>query len=314
MSEADSNHHLDRSVDTLELSIRPYNFLKDSNIKTIRDLVQIPGREMLKTRNFGLKSLREIQALLSEMGLSLVLDDDLKTAMEKAANPKPAKPTESDNHYKSYPGCPLQERHVRISKAAGRVESRYAISSTFFRENSIFATDGRIIAITQNDTGFHGEINFNGNHIVSGSHSIPARHLPPAKSLAQYLPEPDDDCKITVVLDNLLLQRLVAAICKKDTKRQVIQLEFVPDGDGRVNNAIAVQAVGNKPKSYGLLMPMRGIEPRDGIRELARLLRDEPMEKQEDGIPMKDSSNLEQSFTLTEERQNNSKRKEKSNE
>jgi DNA-directed RNA polymerase subunit alpha len=65
------NEHLDRSVDELELSVRAYNCLKNSDIKSIRDLVQKSENEMLKTKNFGRKSLNEIKDILNSMGLSL---------------------------------------------------------------------------------------------------------------------------------------------------------------------------------------------------------------------------------------------------
>ena len=65
------NEHLFRSVDELELSVRSNNCLKNANISTIGELVQKTEAEMLKTRNFGKKSLNEIKAILTEMGLSL---------------------------------------------------------------------------------------------------------------------------------------------------------------------------------------------------------------------------------------------------
>ena len=65
------NEHLDKSVDELELSVRSYNCLKNANIKTIRELVQKSENEMLKTKNFGRKSLNEIKDILSSMGLGL---------------------------------------------------------------------------------------------------------------------------------------------------------------------------------------------------------------------------------------------------
>ncbi|MBI4595709.1 MAG: DNA-directed RNA polymerase subunit alpha [Candidatus Tectomicrobia bacterium] len=69
--------NLNRSVEELELSVRSYNCLKNANIKTIAELVQKTEAEMLKTRNFGRKSLNEIKEILTEMGLSLgmKLDD-----------------------------------------------------------------------------------------------------------------------------------------------------------------------------------------------------------------------------------------------
>ena len=69
---------LGRSVDELELSVRSYNCLKNADIKTIGDLVTKSESEMLKTKNFGRKSLNEIKDILAEMGLSLGMDIDLK--------------------------------------------------------------------------------------------------------------------------------------------------------------------------------------------------------------------------------------------
>jgi len=65
------NENLNRSVEELELSVRSYNCLKNAEIRTIRDLVQRSESEMLKTKNFGRKSLNEIKEILAEMGLSL---------------------------------------------------------------------------------------------------------------------------------------------------------------------------------------------------------------------------------------------------
>ena len=65
------NENLDKSVEELELSVRSYNCLKNANIRTIRELVQKSEGEMLKTKNFGRKSLNEIKEILSAMGLSL---------------------------------------------------------------------------------------------------------------------------------------------------------------------------------------------------------------------------------------------------
>mgnify|MGYP001590223359 CR=1 FL=1 len=62
---------LAKSVDEMELSVRSYNCLKNANIRTIGDLVQKTEPEMLKTKNFGRKSLNEIKEILAEMGLSL---------------------------------------------------------------------------------------------------------------------------------------------------------------------------------------------------------------------------------------------------
>ena len=62
--------NLKRSVEELELSVRSYNCLKNADIKTIGELVQKTEAEMLKTKNFGRKSLNEIKEILAEMGLS----------------------------------------------------------------------------------------------------------------------------------------------------------------------------------------------------------------------------------------------------
>lgn len=69
--EAKLNENLFRSVDELELSVRSANCLQQASIKTIGDLVQRSEAEMLKTKNFGRKSLKEIKEILAEMGLSL---------------------------------------------------------------------------------------------------------------------------------------------------------------------------------------------------------------------------------------------------
>ncbi|MBI4169296.1 MAG: DNA-directed RNA polymerase subunit alpha [Acidobacteria bacterium] len=68
--------NLMRSIEELELSVRSYNCLKNADIKTIADLVQRTEPEMLKTKNFGRKSLNEIKELLAEMGLSLGMKVD----------------------------------------------------------------------------------------------------------------------------------------------------------------------------------------------------------------------------------------------
>jgi DNA-directed RNA polymerase subunit alpha len=70
-SEPAFNENLFRSVDELELSVRSANCLKNADIRYIGELVQKTEQEMLKTKNFGRKSLNEIKEILSEMGLSL---------------------------------------------------------------------------------------------------------------------------------------------------------------------------------------------------------------------------------------------------
>jgi DNA-directed RNA polymerase subunit alpha len=68
---ASINEHLDKSVEELELSVRSYNCLKNANIRTLRELVQKTEGDMLRTKNFGRKSLNEIKDILASMGLSL---------------------------------------------------------------------------------------------------------------------------------------------------------------------------------------------------------------------------------------------------
>jgi DNA-directed RNA polymerase subunit alpha len=65
------NEVLNRSVEELELSVRSYNCLKNANIQTIGELVQKTEAEMLRTKNFGRKSLNEIKEILANMGLGL---------------------------------------------------------------------------------------------------------------------------------------------------------------------------------------------------------------------------------------------------
>jgi DNA-directed RNA polymerase subunit alpha len=65
------NENLFKSVAELELSVRSSNCLKNADIRYIGELVQRTEAEMLKTRNFGRKSLNEIKEILAEMGLSL---------------------------------------------------------------------------------------------------------------------------------------------------------------------------------------------------------------------------------------------------
>jgi DNA-directed RNA polymerase subunit alpha len=68
--------HLNKSVDELELSVRSYNCLKNANIRTIGELVTKSEAEMLKTKNFGRKSLNEIKEILAGMGLALGMKVD----------------------------------------------------------------------------------------------------------------------------------------------------------------------------------------------------------------------------------------------
>ena len=68
------NRYLLKKVDELELSVRSANCLKNDNIIYIGDLVQKTEAEMLRTPNFGRKSLNEIKEVLASMGLRLGMD------------------------------------------------------------------------------------------------------------------------------------------------------------------------------------------------------------------------------------------------
>jgi DNA-directed RNA polymerase subunit alpha len=70
------NENLFRSVEELELSVRSANCLQNANITLIGELVQRSEQDMLKTKNFGRKSLKEIKEILASMGLSLGLKID----------------------------------------------------------------------------------------------------------------------------------------------------------------------------------------------------------------------------------------------
>ncbi|MDH4231125.1 MAG: DNA-directed RNA polymerase subunit alpha [Nitrospirota bacterium] len=79
------NANLFKTVDELELSVRSYNCLKNADIKTIAELVQKTEPEMLKTKNFGRKSLNEIKEILARMGLHLGMKVDLDNIDKETA-------------------------------------------------------------------------------------------------------------------------------------------------------------------------------------------------------------------------------------
>ncbi len=85
------NENLLRSVSELELSVRAANCLKNAGIETISEMVQKTESEMLKTKNFGRKSLNEIKEILTEMGLGLGLkvDDSIVREARKLLHEKP---------------------------------------------------------------------------------------------------------------------------------------------------------------------------------------------------------------------------------
>ena len=75
-SRGKSNEILTRSVEEMELSVRSYNCLKNANIQTLGDLIQKTESEMLRTKNFGRKSLNEIREILTNMGLTFGMKVD----------------------------------------------------------------------------------------------------------------------------------------------------------------------------------------------------------------------------------------------
>jgi DNA-directed RNA polymerase subunit alpha len=79
------NPYLDKPVEDLELSVRSANCLKNAEIHFIGDLAQKTDQEMLKTKNFGRKSLNEIKSLLAEMGLTLGMKVENWTAPDRVS-------------------------------------------------------------------------------------------------------------------------------------------------------------------------------------------------------------------------------------
>lgn len=95
--EVPFNENLNKRVEELELSVRSANCLQNADIKHIGELVQKTESEMLKTKNFGRKSLNEIKEILSEMGLGLGMKIEGWTAPEDTGAPPPApSPTEEE--------------------------------------------------------------------------------------------------------------------------------------------------------------------------------------------------------------------------
>ncbi|MDI6890449.1 MAG: DNA-directed RNA polymerase subunit alpha [Thermodesulfovibrionales bacterium] len=80
------NRNLLKSVDELELSVRSCNCLKNANIRTIADLIQKTEHEMLKTKNFGRKSLNEIKEILHSMELRLGMRIDFDVLNKEIAS------------------------------------------------------------------------------------------------------------------------------------------------------------------------------------------------------------------------------------
>ena len=87
------NEILNRSVEELELSVRSYNCLKNANIQTIGDLVQKTEAEMLRTKNFGRKSLNEIKEILGNLGLGFGMKLDAQGRLVIPAGGQPQVPS-----------------------------------------------------------------------------------------------------------------------------------------------------------------------------------------------------------------------------
>ena len=84
----------DRSIDELEWTVRSYNCLKNARIRTLVQLVANTEAELLKSKNFGRKSLNEIKEVLTGLGLRLGMrDDDGEDSAVPATRPnKPVRP------------------------------------------------------------------------------------------------------------------------------------------------------------------------------------------------------------------------------
>ncbi|MFZ0594878.1 MAG: DNA-directed RNA polymerase subunit alpha [Bryobacteraceae bacterium] len=91
------NEVLNRSVEELELSVRSYNCLKNANIQTIGDLVQKSEAEMLRTKNFGRKSLNEIKEILAGLGLSFGMKFDAQGRLVSGGAPSLPPPIDYDD-------------------------------------------------------------------------------------------------------------------------------------------------------------------------------------------------------------------------
>ena len=130
------NEVLNRSVEELELSVRSYNCLKNANIQTIGELVQKTEAEMLRTKNFGRKSLNEIKEILANMGLSLGMRID---AHGRLVAP-PAQPAGDDYRLRSgrrrpagadrgvadeTQGCRIQTEAARRRPQCAAAQSRH---------------------------------------------------------------------------------------------------------------------------------------------------------------------------------------------
>jgi len=87
------NEHLLKSVEELELSVRSYNCLKNANIRTLADLVQKTEQEMLRTKNFGRKSLNEIKEIIHSLGLHFNMRVDSEELQKLSMSKRPENAT-----------------------------------------------------------------------------------------------------------------------------------------------------------------------------------------------------------------------------
>ena len=71
LTETDKNKIYLRDIGSLNISLRPYTCLKRSNINTIQELINYSKEELLVLKNFGKKSLREVEQSLIQIGLQL---------------------------------------------------------------------------------------------------------------------------------------------------------------------------------------------------------------------------------------------------
>ena len=115
---------LNKSVDELELSVRSSNCLRAAEIKSIGDLVQKGEPEMLKFRNFGRKSLKEIQDILGEMGLHFGMDISRYREGLPIMEATSQRPSQAEPHRIAPTGCAAQPGHGAVPVRAHRDHDR----------------------------------------------------------------------------------------------------------------------------------------------------------------------------------------------
>ena len=94
----DLRERLERPIDDLGLSVRALNSLKNSSIRTLKDLVELAEEDLLKVKNVGEKALSEIGELLQREGLSFGMSFDVGATSPAdplpASDPAPGQPTD----------------------------------------------------------------------------------------------------------------------------------------------------------------------------------------------------------------------------